>query len=555
MGKSRNLSNFPNPGNIPGTSLQNGAVTDNKVTTTFSDAIDSTKSSFRQTGQTYGFTSAAIDRSVQDKLEDYVNVKDFGAVGDGVTDDTTAIQNALNVCNAVYFPRGHYRTNTLSFTNKRNIHLFGDSTHDPVSSTVRISPFQTVTNLIEFASCGYVSITGIFFNADNKVIESIVTMYAGGSEVPFGGALACLRFTYRNCVFHVGDGDTVRPSIPVKMSNCGQTIFDTCYFKGGDGVNFGTASFAIQMGELNPVNPSTGNPTLGDGSVGQTYFFNCLFQGDVARIKTQHNTWKNCNFYGKPFNQNRMARIYAPPTADITAYEIIDTCYTDNFLSGLYFGTWYNQGTVGGLEVISSLVGGYNTLFDISAGSCKIFHNRFISFGSDNGRCAVKLGPSAGAAEIVGNDTSQFDSVNNPTNGAKVSLVIDNRTSGTELYREVVSSDITVTGTDQAALTYTYKSPGTAVKVRFSLILKLTDASPRDFVAKVVYDGAVVSEEVRVTLSSTNQVATAQCDQVIYFPPKDSGKSLTVNVFSTSGATTGLILQDESWWSIEEVYS
>mgnify|MGYP007083423824 CR=1 FL=1 len=55
--------------------------------------------------------TGAVATTVQAKLREAVSVKDFGAVGDGVTDDTTAIQNAINSgYEKIIFPEGVYIT-------------------------------------------------------------------------------------------------------------------------------------------------------------------------------------------------------------------------------------------------------------------------------------------------------------------------------------------------------------------------------------------------------------------------------------------------------------
>jgi Pectate lyase superfamily protein len=53
--------------------------------------------------------TGATTRTMQSKLRDVVNVKDFGAVGDGVADDTAAIQAALNTGKAVALGTGNYK--------------------------------------------------------------------------------------------------------------------------------------------------------------------------------------------------------------------------------------------------------------------------------------------------------------------------------------------------------------------------------------------------------------------------------------------------------------
>lgn len=63
--------------------------------------------------------TGAINRTIYQKLSDIVSVKDFGAVGDGTTDDTTAIQAALSLGKPVYIPytaNGYLISSTLTAT-------------------------------------------------------------------------------------------------------------------------------------------------------------------------------------------------------------------------------------------------------------------------------------------------------------------------------------------------------------------------------------------------------------------------------------------------------
>ena len=51
------------------------------------------------------------------------NIKDYGAVGDGVALDTAAIQKAINDGGMVYIPEGVYRTGTLYLKSNGGLHL------------------------------------------------------------------------------------------------------------------------------------------------------------------------------------------------------------------------------------------------------------------------------------------------------------------------------------------------------------------------------------------------------------------------------------------------
>jgi hypothetical protein len=71
--------------------------------------------------------SGSVQTTVQAKLQETVSVKDFGAVGDGVTDDTAAIQAAVdaNLQSIIYFPNSTYKI-TSPIQLNTNVFLQGE---------------------------------------------------------------------------------------------------------------------------------------------------------------------------------------------------------------------------------------------------------------------------------------------------------------------------------------------------------------------------------------------------------------------------------------------
>jgi hypothetical protein len=86
--------------------------------------------------------TGAVTTTVQAKLRQTVSVKDFGAVGDGTTNDTAAIQAAINTGSPVYVPQGTYLTGPLTATNS---YIYGFGTLKG-SSGVAAAALLTTTN-------------------------------------------------------------------------------------------------------------------------------------------------------------------------------------------------------------------------------------------------------------------------------------------------------------------------------------------------------------------------------------------------------------------------
>lgn len=93
--------------------------------------------------------TGAVPRTLPAKLADTVSVKDFGATGDGVTDDTAAIQAALNFAavngGAVYLPQGTYKITSALQVTSNKVSIFGCGVDASVIEAYSCSGIKIVT--------------------------------------------------------------------------------------------------------------------------------------------------------------------------------------------------------------------------------------------------------------------------------------------------------------------------------------------------------------------------------------------------------------------------
>ena len=118
-----------------------------------------------------------------------VNVKDYGAVGDGVTDDTSAIQRAVSDVSdntLLIFPKGHYIVKPTS-NNQSLIKLIGlkNITIDLNGSTIEVAANNySHYNLLELVDCENFDITNGFLKGDKSTHD--YTTIASTHEFGYG---------------------------------------------------------------------------------------------------------------------------------------------------------------------------------------------------------------------------------------------------------------------------------------------------------------------------------------------------------------------------------
>jgi hypothetical protein len=162
-------------------------------------------------------TGTTADRSLADRFADVVNVKDYGATGDGVTDDTSAIQAAEAAGDSVYFPEGNYNVTVAPTLNKSwgkgTVNISGTQTYlhpqpGPVSEIFAsvFSPNNTAT-----ADASTELQRAIDFAQDNDLP---LTLEEGGLYRVFTGL-----------TFKHGQSATDTQKYSVKLNGNGATLY------------------------------------------------------------------------------------------------------------------------------------------------------------------------------------------------------------------------------------------------------------------------------------------------------------------------------------------
>lgn len=235
--------NLPD-GSVTTAKLANNAITTSKLA---SNAITQEKiASITATG-----TLSA--RSLQDRFADVVNVKDFGAVGDGVTNDTAAIQAAIDYAGTaagfgrvVFIPAGRYRVTSTIYIrkNESNSVMLGVNVVGAGKENTTIIAVNPAYNVFQFQACQYCGIEGMTVISTGTVSSGYcVAITVGSSSINFHCYIKEMYIVYMYNGILVDNGTEAR------ISNCNIGGLVGVY-----GIRFaGTGSFASGLGSTRLV--------------------------------------------------------------------------------------------------------------------------------------------------------------------------------------------------------------------------------------------------------------------------------------------------------------
>ena len=338
--------------------------------------------------------------------ETVINVKYYGATGNGTTDDTTAIQNAINAAVSagtytIYFPAGNYLTSsqlTVNFPNNTNpyhINIVGDGQE---ASNIISNPSASANCLVVNLYNQYQSINieniSVFSNTSNGDSVNAIDIVQNSTTItnPANSSLSILR------------NITIRGSNGFTGSN---------YFQYGIAIH-GASNFNIVSTDITMNNNSSTTGIYIEGpssSYDVPVVFNLIGvtvnycqNGLVVGPNTQGVTINSSNFVGNTYG------IVVPSTASgVNQLSIFNSSFNNN-ITNIEFNNSVSGGMIiGNIFYIHPSGFGVDTNGSITfIGS--IIGNTFFATTTPSSQTAIALS-STGPLQITGNV------IQNQTNG------------------------------------------------------------------------------------------------------------------------------------------
>lgn len=268
----------------------------------------------------------AVNRPINEKLAEISSIKDFGAIGDGTTDDTDAIQAALDARGTVYIPAGTYKI-TSTLTMYGDTEVFGAGPGVSIIKAVGI----TSGNIIQDSS--YVTSTDVNLNIVLRDFELDCNSYATGTSIGLNfyrvGNLTMDNVYIHDCgntLFNYGKSyiDTVN----INISNCRFEYARTGDATGGAGRNVTfTNCYVFSAGDTCFATlrdfSSTTNP---DGLFPQ----NVLYEGCTAVGEYENGTFTGAG------GATQTGFAFGPYDVGANLYITVSNCTAEN----LYANVW-----------------------------------------------------------------------------------------------------------------------------------------------------------------------------------------------------------------------
>lgn len=304
--------------------LQEGApvIGNTEILTEFSDIL-AFQTNYTYKGEAAGYIvqtgptpSTPITQSLQSWLDQFATVKDFGATGDGVTDDTEAINRALyqlfcretnpQIRRSLFFPAGVYR----------------------VTETILIPPYATLWG--EGADSSVIRLDN---SNDDSTLNAYVARTADslqqyGVNIGTNGATAPQFVTVMNLGFENQD-----------------TTTDVFLVEDATNCSFQNVSFIGPLGQANLVTAGPDTAGLRFASTAslicsQIVFDGCKFSGTTFGVNTDQQVKgvTICNSQFDTLHQGILLGTGVVVNGGATGVRIVSNVFDNVYAEGIIFG-------------------------------------------------------------------------------------------------------------------------------------------------------------------------------------------------------------------------